>query len=163
MKVDITAKELGFLQRRRAADIARDGRQKIAGPKLAARKRQPADDGGAAYMAWLHHDIPCIACLILGRSAHPKIEAAHQKLQMADRGWNRTAGRRGPHRTCVALCAGHHRLGKPCCDPAQTKFWALLGFTVERVIDFVEALNAAFDSDLPGAPVVREFARPRRA
>lgn len=155
MKLDLTHKEAaGVIRRRRSA-----GLQKLSGRKLEARKRELVDDRGAAYMAWLHRDIPCIACLILGRSAHPQIEAAHQKLQRSDRGWNRTAGRRGPHRTCVPLCAGHHRIGRPCCDPAQTKFWAILGFTVDRVIDFAEALNAAFDEGLPGAPIVREFAR----
>lgn len=151
----LTARETADVIRRRASK----GRAKLNGPKLSsAPKREPADDG-AAFMAWLHHDLSCIACLRLGRAPRDTgIEAAHQKLNRADRGWHKRAGRRGPHRQTVPLCAYHHRTGTPCCDPAQAKFWAILGFSVDDAIDFNEALNAAFDEGRPGEPVVREFA-----
>lgn len=161
------------LTRREEADILRRrhsrGRQKIQGPKLAARPSQTVEDDGSAYIAWLHHDIPCIACLVLGlrpldADGRPhRIEAAHQKLQLAGRGYHKRAGRRGSHWTCVPLCAGHHRIGPICCDPAQAKFWALLNVGPEHLADFIEALNAAFRADAPGTDVVRRFAQIARA
>lgn len=121
----------------------------------------PKVDDGSDYMAWLHYDIPCIGCLVFGQHAlvfNNPIEAAHQKLQVADRGWHRRLGRRGSHWTCAPLCAGHHRIGPLCCDPAQAKFWGILGLELEQVVDFVEELNSAFRDDRPGAGVVHRYA-----
>lgn len=158
MKLKLTARETADIIRRRNSK----GRKRLVGPKLEARKREPVDDGGSAYMAWLHVDIPCLACLVVGKGSRQRyagrIEAAHQKLQVADRGWHRRAGRRGPHWTCVPLCAGHHRIGPLCCDPAQTKFWSIIGLAVEQVVDFAEELNEAFRKDASGAAVVRRYA-----
>lgn len=139
----------------------RDARKADRGTRViqASAKPAPTDDG-SDYMAWLHSDISCVACLVLGR--HPTAasvkEAAHQKLQLHDRGFHRRAGRRGPHWTCVCLCAGHHRIGPICCDPAQSKFWGLVGFEPEQVADFIEAMNAAYRDGEPGEAVVRRFA-----
>jgi hypothetical protein len=164
MKLELSAKEASdIIRRRRSTD-----RKKADGPKLAGRPKQPVEDDGSDYMAWLHHDIPCIVCVKLGRTSRPRytggdIEAAHQKLQLADRGFHRRAGRRGPHWTCVPLCAGHHRIGPLRCDPAQAKFWAIVGFEPETLADFIEALNAAFRDGMPGAGVVQRFAAMARA
>lgn len=132
--------------------------QKLSGPKL-ARPKRPAADDGSAFMSWVHHDMQCIACLILGRAPRDTdIEAAHQKLNRADRGWHKRAGRRGPHWQVIPLCAFHHRSGAPCCDPAQAKFWATCGLEVDDVIDLNEALIAAFKAGAPGQPVIARFA-----
>lgn len=115
----------------------------------------------AAYLSWLH-DLPCLACMIMGSAPreHAHIEAAHQKAQDADRGWHKKAGvRPSDDRTCP-LCAWHHRIGPTCCDPAQAKFWALVGVDV---IDFCRALYAAFKAGEDGAAVVRQFALRRAA
>ena len=153
----LTTKErAGILRRRQAAEA-----RKTAG-KTVARPAKPPIDDGTDYMAWLHRDIPCIACLILGPTG-TRIEAAHQKLQLAERGFTRALGRRGSHFTCVPLCAAHHRTGSPCCDPAQAKFWAILGFTPEGLADFIEALIAAYREDAPGADVVRQYSTRRAA
>jgi hypothetical protein len=167
MALTLTKRETAEILRKRGSK----DRQKLNGPKLSARPKQPVVDDGSAYMSWLHHDIPCIACLKLGRLhlvadgqvAPNRIEAAHQKLQLADRGFHKRAGRRGPHWTCVPLCAGHHREGPLCCDPAQAKFWAIVGFEPETLADFIEALNAAFRDGMPGAGVVQRFAAMARA
>ena len=152
---DLTRRELaGVLRRRHAAAV-----QAERGARIQHKVPKPQNDG-SDFMAWLHDGLPCIACIRLGTPRRDTyIEAAHQKLNRADRGWHKRAGRRGPHRQCLPLCAFHHRTGSPCCDPAQEKFWAIVGYSVDQVIDLNEALNAAFDEGRPGAPVIRNFAR----
>lgn len=147
------AKEAEKRERKAAQKV-----RKANAPAKFEKRPKPMEDSGAAYMAWLHDDLPCIACVVLGKHTLPAlsnpIEAAHQKMQVADRGWHRRAGRRGPHWTCVPLCAGHHRIGPLCCDPAQTKFWSVVGFEPEQVIDLAEALNAAFREGRSGGVVI---------
>ncbi len=116
----------------------------------------------AAFMSWLHEDIPCIACVIEGPGpdgAH-NIEAAHQKLAIASKGW--TIGGLGPRvsdNRCVALCAWHHRLAPNSCDTGgQRKFWDRLGIG-DDVADLCRSLYAAFLAGQDGEPVVRRFAR----
>lgn len=154
---ELTPEERRIIEQRRN----RKAMKREFGSKLASRpKVDKVRDHDADYMAWLH-DQPCIGCIVLGpaprESAH--IEAAHQKLQRAERGWNRTLGRRSHDRQCVPLCAWHHRLGPTCCDPAQRKFWETLGLTVDDVIDFATDLYAAFQAEARGAPVIHRFAR----
>lgn len=113
-----------------------------------------------AFMAWLHVDSDCIACLIEGRPANPgPIEAAHQKLAIASRGWRE--GGLGPRihdARCVPLCAWHHRLAPNSCDTGgQRKFWDRLGLG-DRIADFCRDLHAAFKSGEPALPVVMAWA-----
>lgn len=127
------------------------------GPRvIRARVENKGRELDPAYISWLH-DWDCIACLIVGRSPadQSNIEAAHQKAQDASRGWNKLLGRRVHDRQACPLCAYHHRTGGFCCDPAQGKFWALLAVDV---IDFCEALYAAFRAGSDGNAVVRAFA-----
>lgn len=137
----------------------RKAKRKDRGARVKHERAKPPQKSteDADYMAWLHEGLPCIACLVLGPGGGP-IEAAHQKLQRADRGWHRRAGRRGPHRTCVPLCRSHHHEGPVCCDPAQAKFWELIGLGVDGAIDFAEALYGAFASGGDGLPIIQEFA-----
>lgn len=126
-------------------------------------KREKATHGrerDVGFLAWLHHDLPCIGCLILGQ-AHPQhasIEAAHQKIQAASRGVHKRLGVRPSDMWCVPLCEWHHRTGPICCDPAQTKFWNVVGLSPEEVADFCMALYRAYEQEGDGAQVVREFA-----
>lgn len=126
----------------------------------AEKPTRPKVDDGSGYMGWLHDGLHCIACLVL-HEAQPRcsvMEAAHQKLQLADRGFHKRAGRRGPHWTCVPLCRLHHRDGPLRCDPAQSKFWSIIGLEPERLADFIEALNAAYRGGSPGNPIIHSFA-----
>lgn len=113
-----------------------------------------------AFMAWLHVDTDCIACLIEGRPDQPgPIEAAHQKLAIAAKGWRE--GGLGPrvhdHR-CAPLCAWHHRLAPNSCDTGgQRKFWDRLGLG-DGVADFCRDLYAAFTTDEPPMPIIRAYA-----
>ncbi len=114
----------------------------------------------AAYLAWLHVDTDCVACLIEGRPANRgPIEAAHQKLAIAAKGWRE--GGLGPRihdARCCPLCACHHRLAPNSCDTGgQRKFWDRLGLG-DDIADFCAALHQAFRSDAPAMPVIRAFA-----
>lgn len=124
-------------------------------------REKPRRQRDAGFISWLH-DLPCIACEILGQapSAHAHIEAAHQKAQDAARGWNKRLGVRPDDEQCCPLCAWHHRLAPTCCDPAQAKFWALLNVDV---IDFCRALYAAYLAGGDGAAIVHTFAQRRAA
>jgi hypothetical protein len=125
--------------------------------KAGGRTRRERDDG---YLAWLHEGLPCIACLVLGAPipiANP-IEAAHQKIQAADRGVHRRLGVRPSDIWCVPLCVSHHREGPICCDPAQRKFWAVVGLEPEDVVDFCRDLHGAYLAERDGEAVVRDYA-----
>lgn len=115
-------------------------------------------DGG--FLTWLHQDLPCIGCLVLGPapmdSSH--IEAAHQKLNAASRGVFKRLGVRPSDWLCLPICKGHHRTSTPCCDPAQARFWAIVGLDPEQVADFCKALYGAYEREADGSVVVREFA-----
>ncbi|MBI1682335.1 hypothetical protein [Caulobacter hibisci] len=159
-----------------AAIKRRENREKRLARKEAARdhiraivasqapgKRQPREVD-AGFMSWLHQDVPCIACLIEGpgpaEARH--IEAAHQKLAIASKGWS--IGGLGPRVSdarCVALCAWHHRLAPNSCDTGgQRKFWDRLGIG-DGVADLCRSLHSAFLAGQDGAPIVRRFAEGR--
>ncbi|WP_292038645.1 MULTISPECIES: hypothetical protein [unclassified Brevundimonas] len=117
-----------------------------------------------AYLAWLHEGTDCIACLIEGRPAFggggaEVIEAAHQKLAIASKGWREGGlGPRVHDRRCVPPCAWHHRLAPNSCDTGgQRKFWDRLGLR-DGIADFCADLNAAFDQGQPAMPVIRKWA-----
>lgn len=130
---------------------------KRQGPKP---NRRVVDRG---FLAWLH-DQECVACRILGPSSGREIEAAHLKLNSAEKG---RAKRLGPRPNdagnTIPLCRGHHREGSPCCDPAQAKFFEILGWSPEVAIDFAEQLHAAYAAGESGSAVVRLFASRRAA
>lgn len=113
-----------------------------------------------AFLAWLHVDTDCIACLIEGRPERAgPIEAAHQKVAIAAKGWRQ--GGLGPrihdHR-CAPLCAWHHRLAPNSCDTGgQRKFWDRLGLG-DDVADFCAELHAAYRADEPAMPIIRRWA-----
>lgn len=122
-----------------------------------AGQRNPRERD-AAFLAWLHVDTDCIACLIEGRPAEPgPIEAAHQKLAIASRGWRE--GGLGPRihdARCAPLCTWHHRLAPNSCDNGQRKFWDRLGLG-DAVADFCADLHAAFKSGTPAMSVIRAY------
>lgn len=136
---------------KRARKADRSGRESRAG-----RARRDRD---ASYLSWLHEGLPCVACLVLGRPERPgDIEAAHQKLNAADRGVFKRLGVRPDDWLCVPLCRFHHREGPPCCDPAQAKFWRIMGLEPGQVADFCRALYGAFEQEADGSAIVRDFA-----
>lgn len=135
----------------------RKERQNDRAPRIDHKPAKTPRERDGDYLAWLHEDVPCIACLILGPGPekHCHIEAAHQKAQDAERGWHKLMGRKVHDRQCVALCAWHHRIAPNCCDPAQGKFWALLGVDV---IAFCDDLYRAFANGDQGQFVVWDHA-----
>lgn len=146
---------------RKVREAERKAFNKRAFPGGAEKPKREKVDDGSSYMAWLHDGLSCIGCLVMGETLPRSlngIEAAHQKLQLANRGFHKRAGRRGPHWTCVPLCRLHHRDGPLCCDPAQSKFWSILGLAPEELADFIEALNAAYRGGAPGNPIIHRFA-----
>lgn len=157
-----------------AAKIRRDekkalGKSRKQDKRATARARAEAPAPGQrdprqldeAFVAWLHDGIPCIAGLIEGGCAGP-IEAAHQKLAIAGKGWAGTGlGPRAHDARCAPLCARHHRLAPNSCDTGgQRKFWDRLGLG-DGVADLCRALHAAFLAGQPGGPVVRGFVSKR--
>lgn len=126
-------------------------------------QRQPRDkDSG--FLSWLHDSIPCIACLIDGRSPNPHhIEAAHQKLAIAAAGWKEGGGgvRTHDHR-CVPLCRWHHQDAPNACDKGQRKFWDRLGLG-DGVATLCGDLYAAFKGGSSGRAVVIGFANLARS
>lgn len=153
--IKLTHKEQADILRRRAAK----GRQKLRGPKLEARRAKPKHgrQRDEAFLSWLHDGLPCIACIRFGATG-AKIEAAHQKIQAADKGLHRKMGVRADDWQCVPLCVTHHRLGPLCCDPAQGKFWAIVGLAASDVADLCAELHAAFKAGAPGQPIIARFA-----
>ncbi|ASE38442.1 hypothetical protein [Brevundimonas vesicularis] len=117
----------------------------------------------AAYLAWLHVDTDCIACLIEGRPHNPHglqstIEAAHQNLAIASKGWReRGGGKRIHDARCVPLCTLHHTGLPNACDNGQRKFWDRLGLG-DAVADFCRDLHAAFTADEPALPIIHRYA-----
>lgn len=155
MDLKLTHKERSDILRRRQAR----GRQKLQGPKLETRRAKPKNgrERDRDYMAWLHAGLPCIACLRFGTTGSD-IEAAHQKLNAPDRGLFKKLGVRPDDVFTLPLCARHHRLGPLCCDPAQAKFWAIVGLDPNDVADLCFALHAAFKAGQAGAPIIHQFA-----
>lgn len=156
MDLKLTHSERAGILRRRAAK----NRQKLQGPKLEARRAKPKHgrERDREYLAWLHDGIPCIACIRFGATGSP-IEAAHQKLNAPDRGVFKKLGVRPDDVFTLPLCAAHHRLGPLCCDPAQGKFWAIVGLAADQVADLCFALHSAFKAGDAGAPIIHQFAR----
>lgn len=153
--IKLTHKEQADILRRRASK----GRAKLNGPKLETRRAKPKHgrQRDADYLAWLHDGLSCIACLRFGATGSP-IEAAHQKLNVPGRGLGKRLGSRPSDGWCVPLCAAHHRLGPLCCDPAQGKFWAIVGLAASDVADLCAELHAAFKAGAPGQPIITRFA-----
>ncbi|PZQ59255.1 MAG: hypothetical protein DI570_16475 [Phenylobacterium zucineum] len=139
-----------------------DARRKMAKAEKREREKRTGKarrDFDADYVGWLHEDLPCIACVLFGPPETPgRIEAAHQKLNAPSRGVNKRLGVRPSDLWCVPLCTSHHREGPLRCDPAQAKFWDVIGLEPEQVADFCIALHRAFEAEADGAPVIHEFA-----
>jgi hypothetical protein len=165
-------------ERRRLADLKREARAIKRPFREAARKERKVDakargqrsgvarrDLDDSFLAWLR-TLHCIACDVLGPPKalgiydykHSPIEAAHQKLNAPERGVQKRMGVRPSDYWCVPLCVSHHRIGIPCCDPAQAKFWAIIGLTPTDVADFCRDLYAAFEAEADGDQVVANYA-----
>lgn len=158
--------------RRRLSAIKAEERALKRPFKEAQRKQRRADrrdrekrtgralrDRDETFIGWLHEGLPCIACLLFGPPADAgRIEAAHQKINAPSRGLQKRLGVRPSDMWCVPLCESHHRVGPLCCDPAQAKFWGIVGLTPEQVADLCAALYRAFEGEEDGAPIIRDFA-----
>lgn len=153
---------------RQEKKAARSGR--AFAPGIRSRTFKPEGEGqrnprqlDAAYVSWLHVDVACIACLIEGPAPNPHglqstIEAAHQNLAIAAKGWReRGGGKRIHDARCVPLCTLHHTGLPNACDNGQRKFWDRLGLR-DAVADFASELVAAFRDGSPAMPIIRKFA-----
>lgn len=152
----------GRVNRARNVDLRaeRKERQKAVVESTAPNRRDPRQRN-AGFLSWLHHDLPCIGCLVEGPGpvGFATIEAAHQKVAIAAKGWAK--GGLGPRvhdlgRTCP-LCAWHHTVAANACDNGQRQFWDRLGLG-DDVADFCAALADAFTNHQPGRAVVVAFA-----
>lgn len=152
----LTHKERADVLRRRAAK----GRQKLRGQRIQHEKARHVRERDTGYLSWLHEDLPCIACLVLGEilpQSLNAIEAAHQKINAPGRVQKRL-GVRPDDVWTLPLCRLHHREGPLCCDPAQAKFWSIIGLTPDETADFCLALYAAYQEERDGRAVVHDFA-----
>jgi len=150
---------------RKAARAGRlyGGASRLKTYKPEAKGQRDPREHDAAFLSWLHVDTDCIACLIEGRPANRHglqnaIEAAHQNMAIAAKGWReRGGGKRIHDARCVPLCTLHHTGLPNACDNGQRKFWDRLGLG-DAVADFCAALHAAFRSGHPAMPIIRDFA-----
>lgn len=152
-------------ERARSRAAQRRENQAALKESSASNKRDPRQKD-AEFISWLHEDLPCIGCLIEGPGpvGYANIEAAHQKMSIAVKGWGKAGlGPRTHDSRCVALCAWHHRVARNSCDTGgQAKFWSRLGLG-DDVADFCSDLFAAFKADEPGRPVVMAYVAAGRA
>lgn len=144
--------------RARAAQRRESAKAREEAPSSNQRDPRQRDAG---FLAWLHENLPCIGCLVEGPGPveFANIEAAHQKVAIAAKGWSK--GGLGPRvhdlgRTCP-LCAWHHTLAVNACDKGQRQFWDRLGLG-DEVADFCRDLANAYKAGRPGRPVVTSFA-----
>lgn len=126
MKTEVTARELGFLQRRRNAEAARGHRQKVGSPKLGKSSSLKADRGrvrDAGFLAYLRRQ-PCEARHMGDCSG--AIEAAHVRYSDAAKGAVNPGMQRKNHdRHCNPLCHFHHQHDQHKRN--ERAFWARLG------------------------------------
>lgn len=143
-----------------ADKLERRDRRKALAESTAANKRDPRQHD-AGFMSWLHADLPCIGCLIEGPGpvGYATIEAAHQKISIAAKGWKKAGlGPRTHDARCCPLCAWHHRISRNSCDVGgQANFWARMGIG-DDVADFCAELLHAYRTHDDGAEVVRSWA-----
>jgi hypothetical protein len=164
--------ELADKVKRRESQARAQARAATRQNGAAARKEAPTPNQRdprqveKAFVSWLHEDLPCIGCLIEGPGpvGYATIEAAHQKMSIADKGWGKAGlGPRTHDHRCVPLCSWHHRLAANSCDTGgQKKFWARLGI-FDDVADFCRDLFDAFKQGNAGRAVVLAFAAAGRA
>ena len=96
-------------------------------------KRRPAKRKNAdpEYVAWIH-TLPCellseTACFLWAdNEATRSIEAHHA----GDHG----LGQRAPDRTCIPLCAWHHRLGPESAHVLGKRFWEHHGIDRDTLV-----------------------------
>ena len=147
----------------RSSQTFKPGMRSRAWKPEGAGQRDPRERD-AAFLSWLHIDTDCIACLIEGKPRNPHglqttIEAAHQNLAIAGKGWReRGGGKRIHDARCVPLCTLHHTGLPNACDNGQRKFWDRLGLG-DGIADFCADLKAAFDQGRPAMPVIADHAR----
>jgi hypothetical protein len=142
--------------------------------KLRPAKVQPAAEGQrrprvrcADHLGFIHEVGLCVACEIEGapdtKSEPNPLEAAHQKLAIASKGWTGSGkGVRSDDEKSVGLCRWHHQLAPNACDKGQRKFWDRLNIG-DRIADLCAALVAARPDAVAGRAVVRRFAVEARA
>lgn len=145
--------------RNRALRAERKERRKALAESAAPNKRDPRQHD-AGFLAWLHVDLPCIGCLIEGPGpvGFATIEACHQKLAIAAKGWAKSGlGPRTHDHKCAPLCQWHHTIAANACDKGQRQFWDRLGLG-DHVADFCADLFHAYRTHEDGASVVRSWA-----
>lgn len=149
---------------RKASKAARPKRER---PAPGPNPKDPRERD-VAYLRWLHEGLSCIACLIehpgfvWSPSALYPVEAAHQKLAIASRGWREGGlGPRVHDRRCVPLCSWHHTQAPNACDKGQRHFWDRLGL-FDKVADLCRDLYAAFLAGGDGEPVIHRYAEEAR-
>lgn len=151
--------------RNRARRAESKERQKAVIASTAPGKRDPRQRD-AAFLSWLHEDIPCLGCLIEGPGpvAYATIEACHLKISIAAKGWAKAGlGNRTHDHRCAPLCAWHHRLAANSCDTGgQLKFFTRLGLGTD-VADFCRELFDAFKAGNSGRDVVMAWVVAARA
>lgn len=122
------------------------------------RQREPSEKN-PSYLRWLHDRIPCIACRIeSGGSHNTRLEACHQHMDIASKGWVAQRGKKVSDQKCVILCGWHHRLAPDACDVNQRAFWDRLGIG-DGIADLCNDLFEAFQRGEDGAAVIRRWAR----
>lgn len=145
--------------RNKALRAERKDRRAQLAESAAPGKRDPRQlDPG--FLSWLHDDLPCIGCLIEGPGPveFATIEAAHQKLSIAAKGWKKAGlGPRTHDARCVPACAWHHTIAANACDKGQRQFWDRLGIG-DEVATFCAELFHAYRCHEDGEPIVRAWA-----
>lgn len=108
------------------------------------------------YMAWVAK-LPCLACMCHGKYTRG-VHVCHIRLSRAEAGWLNPGMQQKPHdRRVWPGCPSHHLYGKDSQHHAgdEARWWEELGVDP---VEFVAALNAAYDAGHSGGAVVAAFA-----
>jgi hypothetical protein len=116
--------------------------------KRKPRKKQPGDD--PKYLAWIR-TLPCLICAKLAGLCGDVMLFDFIIAGLMSRQTSKTephhAGEHGyaqkpPDKTCVPLCAEHHRTGKHAAHVLGKNFWKYHDIDRDAMI---AALNKAYD------------------
>lgn len=117
------------------------------------------------FKGWIA-DLPCVACMTLGKGLRFIVQVAHCRIADAEAGWRSVGMAEKPSdRRCTPLCHLHHQNGPRTTTQhkmGERAFWEDL--LAINVFQLVADLNHAFETGADGmAVIMRHSARGKTA